>query len=202
MSVAVRQSDWGYHQCVRIRENLTIPNVLSILRLAMLPTFVGLFADGRVVAGSWFFGLLASTDWIDGYIARRFNQVSELGKILDPIADRTVFFVGIGAALHYGYLPVWFGVVILIREVSIAVLMVTATAMGMERFPVTRLGKWATFALMAAVPWITLGSAGGVWTIFTVMGWAVGIPGVFVSYKSFFEYLPTVKSHLASGRRS
>jgi cardiolipin synthase len=67
----------------------------------MLPTFVSLFADGRVVAGSWFFGLLASTDWIDGYIARRFNQVSELGKILDPIADRTVFFVGIGAALYY-----------------------------------------------------------------------------------------------------
>jgi cardiolipin synthase len=128
--------------------------------------------------------------------------VSELGKILDPIADRTVFFVGIGAALYYDYLPMWFGIVILIREVSIAVLMVVATAMGMERFPVTRLGKWATFALMAAVPWITLGSAGGVWTVFTYMGWAVGIPGVFVSYKSFFEYLPTVRSHLASGRRS
>ena len=71
----------------------------------MLPTFVGLFADGRVVAGSWFFGLLASTDWIDGYIARRFNQVSELGKVLDPVVDRAVFFVGIGAALHFHYLP-------------------------------------------------------------------------------------------------
>ena len=194
-------SHWGYHLFVRIRENLTIPNVLSVLRLAMLPTFVSLFADGRVVAGSWFFGLLASTDWIDGYIARRFNQVSELGKILDPIADRTVFFVGIGAALYYDYLPMWFGIVILVREVSIAVLMVVATAMGMERFPVTRLGKWATFALMAAVPWITLGSAGGAWTVFPYMGWAVGIPGIFVSYKSFFQYLPTVKSHLASGRR-
>jgi len=193
---------WGYHRGVRIRQNLTIPNALSLLRLAMLPTFVSLFADGRVVAGSWFFGLLASTDWIDGYIARRFNQVSELCKILDPIADRTVFFVGIGAALYYEYLPVWFGVVILIREVSISVLMVVATALGMERFPVTRLGKWATFALMAAVPWVTLGSAGGAWTVFTYMGWAVGIPGVFVSYKSFFQYLPSVRSHLASGRRS
>jgi cardiolipin synthase len=189
----LRNGHWGYHLTVRIRENLTIPNVLSVLRLAMLPTFVSLFADGRVVAGSWFFGLLASTDWIDGYIARRFNQV---------IADRTVFFVGIGAALYYDYLPMWFGIVILVREVSIAVLMVVATAMGMERFPVTRLGKWATFALMAAVPWITLGSAGGAWTVFTYMGWAVGIPGVFVSYKSFFEYLPSVRSHLASGRRS
>lgn len=104
--------------------------------------------------------------------------------------------------MYYEYLPIWFGVVILIREVSISVLMVVATALGMERFPVTRLGKWATFALMAAVPWITLGSAGGAWTVFTYMGWAVGIPGVFVSYKSFFQYLPSVRSHLASGRKA
>ena len=187
---------------MRIRENLTIPNFLSLLRLAMLPTFVSLFADGRVVAGSWFFGLLGATDFVDGFIARRFNQVSELGKILDPIADRAVFFVGITAAMYYDYLPVWFGVVILVREVSIALLMVGATAMGMERFPVTRLGKWATFALLAAVPWITLGSAGGNWTIFTFMGWAAGIPGIIVSYKSFFDYLPSVRAHLASGRRA
>lgn len=193
---------WGYHRRVRIRENLTIPNALSLLRLAMLPTFVSLFADGRVVAGSWFFGLLASTDWIDGYIARRFQQVSELGKILDPIADRTVFFVGIGAAMYYDFFPVWFGVLILVREVSIAVLMVIATALGMERFPVTKLGKWATFALMSAVPWITLGTAGGWWSIFTFMGWAAGIPGVVVSYVSFIRYVPAVKAHLASGRRS
>ena len=122
----------------------------------MLPTFVSLFADGRVVAGSWFFGLLAATDFVDGYIARRFNQVSELGKILDPIADRLVFFVGITAAMYYNYLPVWFGVVILVREVSIALLMIGATAMGMERFPVTRLGKWATLLCLLrclGLPW-------------------------------------------------
>ena len=68
------------------RSVFTIPNVMSVVRLAMLPTYVGLMADGRVVAGSWFFGLLAFTDWIDGYIARRFNQVSELGKVIDPVA--------------------------------------------------------------------------------------------------------------------
>ena len=99
--------------------------------------------------------------------------------------------------------PEW-RVMALLGEAEVATQreLVAATAMGMERFPVTRLGKWATFALMAAVPWITLGSAGGAWSVFTYMGWAVGIPGVFVSYKSFFQYLPTVKSHLASGRRS
>ena len=109
---------WGYHLTVRIRENLTIPNVLSVLRLARLPTFVSLFADGRVVAGSWFFGLLASTDWIDGYIARRFNQVSELGKILDPIADKVLTGGALIALSILGELPWWVTVVILIREVG------------------------------------------------------------------------------------
>lgn len=182
------------------RSVLTVPNVITLVRLAMLPTYVGLMADDRVVAGSWFFGALAFTDWIDGWIARRFNQVSELGKVIDPVADRLVFFVGIGAVLYYGHFPLWFGVVILVREVSIAVLMVGATIFGMERFPVTRMGKWATFALMSAVPWITIGTAGGVWTAFTYLGWAVGIPGVIVSYVSFFRYIPTVRAHMASGR--
>lgn len=182
------------------RSVFTVPNLISLMRLAMLPTYVGLMADNRIVAGSWFFGLLAFTDWIDGYIARRFNQVSELGKIIDPIADRLVFFVGIGAAMYYGHFPNWFGIVILVREVSIAALMVGATALGMERFPVTKLGKWATFALMSAVPWITLGSAGGWWSVFTVLGWAAGIPGAIISYVSFVKYIPTVRAHMASSR--
>lgn len=175
---------------------------MTLVRLMMLPTYVSLMADGRVVAGSWYFGVLAATDWIDGYLARRLNQVSELGKVIDPVADRLVFFVGIGTAMYYGFFPSWFGVVILVREVSIAVLMVGATALGMERFPVTRLGKWATFALLCAVPWITLGSAGGLWSVFTLIGWTAGVPGVVVSYISFFKYLPTVKAHMSAGKRA
>lgn len=186
---------------MRWRSILTWPNLVTVVRLMMLPTYVSLMADGRVVAGSWFFGLLAATDWIDGYLARRLNQVSEFGKVIDPVADRLVFFVGIGTAIHYGFFPGWFGLVILIREISIAVLMVGATALGMERFPVTRLGKWATFALLCAVPWITLGSAGGYWSVFTIIGWMAGIPGVVISYVSFLKYLPTVRSHMASGDR-
>lgn len=187
---------------MRWRSVLTWPNLVTLVRLLMLPTYVSLMADGRVVAGSWFFGLLAATDWIDGYLARRLNQVSEFGKVIDPVADRLVFFVGIGTAMYYGFFPNWFGVVILVREISIAILMVGATALGMERFPVTRLGKWATFALLCAVPWITLGSAGGVWSVFTVIGWMAGLPGVVVSYVSFIKYLPTVRAHMAAGERA
>lgn len=170
-----------------------------MVRIALLPVFFHLMADGRVVAGSWFFGLLAFTDWIDGYIARRFNQVSEFGKVLDPIADRLIFFVGIGTVMYFNHFPQWLGIVILVREVSIAVLMVGATALGMERFPVTVMGKRAAFGLMCAVPWITLGSAGGWWSPFTYIGWIAVIPAVGFSYVSFAQYLPTVRANMASG---
>ena len=186
---------------MRLSSLLTIPNAITVVRLGLLPFYVSLMADGRVVAGSFFFVALGFTDWIDGYIARRFNQVSEFGKIIDPVADRLVFFVGITTAMYYGYFPVWFGVVILIREVSIALVMVVGTLLGMERFAVTRLGKWATFALLCAVPWITIGAAGGVWVAFEVLGWLVGVPGIIVSYIAFFQYLPTVRANMSSKRR-
>jgi cardiolipin synthase len=189
-----------YHQTVRLRSIFTIPNVITLVRIALLPYFVLLMADGRVVAGSWFFGLLAFTDWIDGYIARRFNQVSEFGKVLDPIADRLIFFVGIGTVMYFEYFPVWLGIVILVREVAIAVLMVGATAMGMERFPVTKMGKQAAFGLMCAVPWITIGTAGGWWMPFTYIGWMAAVPGLFFSYVSFARYLPVVRANMSSGR--
>ena len=190
-----------YHQKVRLRSVLTIPNGITLVRIALLPYFFFLMADGRVVAGSWFFGLLAFTDWIDGYIARRFNQVSEFGKVLDPIADRLIFFVGIGTVMYFSYFPGWLGVVILVREVAIAVLMVGATALGMERFPVTKMGKQAAFGLMCAVPWITIGTAGGWWTPFTFIGWMAAVPGVVFSYVSFAQYLPVVRANMSSGRR-
>lgn len=164
----------------------------------MLPVYVAFLSDGRVVAACFLLGVLGMTDWVDGYVARKFNQVSELGKVLDPIADRLVFFVGIGAALATGHFPQWFGLLILLREISIAILMVGGTLLGMSRFPVTLWGKRATFALMCAVPWVTIGSAGGVWTVVEVAGWIVGIPGLLLSYVTFFQYLPLVRANLAS----
>ena len=110
------------------------------------------------------------------------------------------FFVGTITAMYFGAFPVWLGVLILVREVSIAVLMVVATLFGMERFSVTKLGKWATFAVMCTVGWITLGAAGGGWIIVRWMGWTVGVPGMIISYYTFFQYVPLVRSHLASGR--
>lgn len=179
------------------RSVLTAPNVITLVRLALLPFYVSLLADDRVVAASFLLGTLGATDWVDGWVARRFNQISELGKVLDPVVDRLVFFVGVGASLWFGHFPAWFGGLILLREGSIAILMVGGTMLGMERFPVTVLGKRATFAILCAVPWITIGSAGGVWRLAEAAGWIVGIPGLVMSYVALFRYLPMVRENMS-----
>ena len=184
------------------RDILTVPNLITLVRLACLPWYVSLVADGHVFAAGWLLGVLGSTDWVDGWIARRFDQVSELGKVIDPVADRAVFLVGILSAIKWAGFPVWFGSLIVLREAAIALLMVGATLRGMERFPVTRIGKAATMALLASVPWLMVGSVGGVWSIVRVAGWVVGIPGLVASYVSFFAYLPLVRANMSKGARS
>jgi phosphatidylglycerophosphate synthase len=79
--------------------------------------------------------------------------------------------------------------------------MVGATIAGMDRFPVTTMGKKAAFGLMCAIPWITLGSAGNWWGIFVYIGWIAAVPAVAYSYISFVQYLPTVRANMASGRQ-
>lgn len=182
------------------RGAFTLPNLITVVRLALLPVFVVWLFDDRVIAAGFLLGAIGATDWVDGWIARRFDQVSELGKVLDPVADRAVFLVGIVSVMIHGSFPVWFGVAIVAREASIASLMVGATLLGMERFDVTRRGKTATFALLCSVPWITLGSVGGPWSFFTWAGWSVGLPGLALSWLTFFEYLPLVRAHMAAGR--
>lgn len=179
---------------------VTVPNVISVVRLLLLPFFVLLLRNDRVVAACFLLGALSATDWVDGWVARRFNQVSELGKVLDPVVDRAVFLVGAGAPLLTGDLPWMFGVPLVVREASIAIIMVGGTLLGMERFPVTRQGKWAAFALMCAVPWITIGSAGGIWRLPEAVGWFVGIPGLVLSWIVLVRYLPDVARGISAGR--
>jgi cardiolipin synthase len=183
-----------------VKSLFTWPNAVTMIRLCLLPWYVSLVAGDEIVAAGFLLGFLGATDWVDGWLARHFGQVSEFGKILDPIADRVVFLVGIGAVMWHGTFPVWFGASIIAREAAIGAVMVVATLLGMERFDVTRRGKLATFALLCAVPWITLGTVGGVWMVIGAAGWLVGVPGLVLSWLTFFEYLPLVRAHMANGR--
>jgi cardiolipin synthase len=181
---------------------LTIPNVITLVRLALLPVFVWLlFAQDDRAAAAWLLAGIGTTDFFDGYIARHFNQVSELGKVLDPVADRLLFFVGIGCILIDGSIPVWFAVAILAREVLVAGATLTLAAMGAARIDVTWFGKAGAFALMMSVPFF-LGSHGDLsWAgTANTLAWVTGIPGLALSYYSLVLYVPLARRALRDGR--
>ena len=186
------------------REIFTVPNLITLLRLFCLPIFLWLlFSLKDRGAAAWLLGGLGATDWVDGWVARRFNQKSDFGAIFDPTVDRRLFIVAVIAILIDQSMPIWFGVAILVREVFVASAMSIATAFGMKRFAVNKWGKRYTFLLMFAVPLILLGQADGAgsrWV--TWLGWFFGLPALVISYTTAINYLPVIRANLRSGRAS
>jgi cardiolipin synthase len=181
---------------------LTVPNVISVVRLLCMPVFVYLLfgRDNRAGAAS-LLAALGCTDWIDGYIARHWNQVSKLGKVLDPVADRLLFFVGVGAILIDGSVPVWVAVLVLAREVLVAVATLVLAAAGARRIDVTWFGKAGTFGLMVAFPlFLAAESTFGWRDTAAVLAWVAAIPALVFSYISVVMYVPIGRRALREGR--
>jgi cardiolipin synthase len=181
---------------------LTIPNVITVARLLCLPVFLWmLLHDENRAAAAWMLGALGATDFADGYIARHFNQTSKLGKIIDPVADRLLLFVGIGAILYDGTVPTWFAVAVLAREVLVSVATLGLAALGAKRIDVTWFGKAGTFANMFAFP-LFLGSHSTVSydAVCNVLAWGFAIPGLLLSYYALFLYVPIARDALREGR--
>lgn len=136
---------------------LTVPNVVSFIRLGMIPVFVWLFlgAESRkqLVAAFVLLGVIGGTDWIDGFLARRLNQVSVLGQLIDPVADRLAIFVAIVAIMIRtdGVIPIPIAALILVREAVIAVSFGALEARGYPRLPVNRTGKAATACIFTGM---------------------------------------------------
>ena len=133
---------------------LTIPNVLSLLRLASVPVFLWLFLTDRENAAVILYAVGAWTDFFDGVIARRFDQVSELGKLLDPLADR-VFIVALAVALvAREVLPLALAVAIIGRDVLLLSLFPLLERRKVERLSVNFVGKTATASLLVGLTWL------------------------------------------------
>jgi cardiolipin synthase len=181
---------------------LTIPNVISLIRLLCLPLFLYLlFGADDALSASVLLGALGATDWIDGYIARHYDQVSNLGKILDPVADRLLFFVGIGGIWAYGAVPGWFALMVLIREIVVAVTTVVLAAMGARRIDVTWWGKAGTFALMVAFPLFLLSHSDARWAdLAGFLAWCWVLPGLVLAYVALGLYVPLGLTALREGR--
>jgi cardiolipin synthase len=138
---------------------LTIPNVLSFLRIALIPVFFALIVDeDTTFAGLILFGAVLATDWVDGAIARATGQVSELGKVLDPVSDRLAIAAGLIALVIRGAFPLWAALLILVRDVLMLVVGVALLWSRRVRIEVRYLGKVATFTLMVAIGCVAWGT--------------------------------------------
>ena len=181
---------------------LTVPNALSLLRIATIPVFVRLIVDQDTTrAGLIVFGLVLSTDWIDGAIARATGQVSELGKLLDPVSDRLAIGAGLIALVVRGAFPLWAALLILVRDAAILLAGLALLSVRHARIEVRYIGKVATFALMLAIGCIAWGS---LWyalaSAFLACGWVFYAVGIVEYYLATLLYVGDLRAALAGER--
>lgn len=135
---------------------LTLPNALSALRLVGVPLFLWLLLTGHDVWALVVLALSGFTDYLDGKVARRFNLVSRVGELLDPLADRLYILTTLLGLTWRDVIPVWLLVVLLARDAFMAVLILALKRVGQTGLPVHFVGKAATFNLLYAFPFLLL----------------------------------------------
>lgn len=181
---------------------LTAPNVITAIRLACVPVFVWLlFGAHRQTAAAVLLGLLGATDWVDGFVARRWHQVSNLGKVLDPVADRVLVLTGVLSIIVDGAVPLWFGFATVAREVLVSAAVLLLASLGAQRIDVLWVGKAGTFGLMFAYPTFLLAHGHAGWQHpFAIFAWVCGIPGLILAWAAAAAYLPRSRDALVRGR--
>lgn len=183
---------------------VTVPNAITLVRLACIPLFLWLlFGAGRQSEAAVLLAVLGATDWVDGFVARRFRQVSTLGKVLDPLADRVLVVTAVIAIIVYGAVPLWFGVATLAREVVVSGAVLLLAMLGATRIDVLWVGKAGTFALMFSYPAFLLGYGSAGWQgPIRVIAWITGITGLTLAWVAAASYVPVARKALAEGQRS
>lgn len=175
----------------------TIPNLISVARLALVPVFLWLLfgKDDPAGAGTLFF-FIAWSDWVDGYLARRLDQVSELGKVLDPLADRVAVFVAVVFGWVAGVLAPWFAAALIVRESLVGLAAVYLLLRGERTIEVRYLGKVATFQVYSAVTWFYW-AEGWDWAWLEAAAFVFGTIGLILYYWVLVGYGRDVKAKLA-----
>jgi len=183
---------------------LSLPNVVTTVRLVLVPAFVWLLVQPG--HRDWFaaavlLAVLGSTDWVDGQLARRLDQVTNLGKVLDPIADRTLLLTAVVGILAVGAVPLPVAVAALGREGVVAVAAVGLALAGARRIDVTLVGKAGTFGLMCAFPLFLAGHSTVGWHhVALVLAWVAALVGLTLGWLSLALYVPLARAALRAGR--
>jgi cardiolipin synthase (CMP-forming) len=183
---------------------LTLPNAITVLRLLCVPLFVWLLLGKEPpdrYDAALLLALLGATDWVDGYLARHLGQVSTFGKVLDPVADRILIGVGAIAILIDGSVPRWFALLVLVREVLVAVATILLALAGARRIDVQWVGKAGTFGLMVTFPLFLLGHSSVAWhSAAELAAWGCGIPSLIFAWYAAITYIPLARRALTDGR--
>jgi cardiolipin synthase len=169
---------------------LTVPNLLSFVRLGLVPVFLIFIIIGADLSALIVLVISSVTDFLDGQIARRFKQVSRLGQLIDPAADRLFIFAALVGLCVRDIIPWWLVVGIVARDFMLLVLGVILANHGFGPLPVHHLGKVATFSLLFALPVLMLGLAFPVinW-ITNPVGWAFALWGAFLYWWAGIVYI-------------
>jgi cardiolipin synthase len=184
---------------------LTLPNILTLLRIAVIPVVVVLFyLDGETVrwVNCGLFGAAAITDFFDGWLARRSNQVSALGRFLDPIADKLLVAAVLMLLVGFGQMSVWSypaAVVILMREILVSGLREYLAEIQVS-MPVTKLAKWKTTVQLMALPVLIVGDIPWLPLPITLIGEALLWIAAVMTIVTGYDYLRVGLSHMAPSR--
>jgi len=182
----------------------TVPNVLSALRLLGVPVFLYLVLGPE--EDGWALALLVAsgiTDYLDGWLARKLDQHSVLGQILDPVADRLYILAVVVALALRDVIPWWVAVSLPLRDALMWGLVPLLRTRGYSALPVHFLGKAATFNLLYAFPLLLLGDGEGtVATLAEVFGWAFAVWGIALYWWAGVLYAWQVRRLLATTERA
>ena len=181
---------------------LTVPNLLSMLRLALVPVFLYLLLNERYVLAICALALASLTDYLDGYFARKWNQITRLGQLLDPAADRLYIFSTLVGLAYVGQIPVWIVAVIFARDAMLAVAYVILANFGYGPLPVHYLGKAATFALLYSFPLLLMAK---IWAeaapVLMPLAWGFALWGVGLYWWAGLVYLRQVRQVVKNSRQ-
>jgi cardiolipin synthase (CMP-forming) len=181
---------------------ITIPNVISVARLAGVPVFLWLVLGLRTQAGDWWaFGLLAAaglSDWLDGKIARAMNQQSRIGELLDPSADRLYIVSTVIALAIRGIIGWWLVAALAVRELMLGVVLLALRRRGYGPLHVSFVGKAATLSLLYAFPLLFVGSHPASYAVVArVFGWAFVLWGTALYWWAAVLYVRQARELLA-----
>lgn len=180
----------------------TWPNAVTAARLLAIPAYVWiLFTTNHELAAGLLLGTLGATDWVDGFLARRLSQVSTLGKVIDPLADRVLVVTAVVTIAVHGAVPWWFAAATLSREVLVSGAVLVLASLGAARIDVLWIGKAGTFGLMTAYPWLLMADGPAAWqTVLRDAAWTVGIVGLALAWGAALAYVRPARDALANGR--